>query len=91
MPISHDNSAEGEDLLQDWLAEHGDDGVIYFPEYDRAIIGLAEGMNEGPFLIYDKDTVIEILMEDGLEHFYYNIAGAYVGERTPMFLTKRFR
>lgn len=42
--------------------------------------------------MYDSLKVIDILMkdsvtyEDALDHFYTNIFGAYVGEKTPIFL-----
>jgi hypothetical protein len=52
----------------------------------------------GPIVAYDTDKIIEILMEDmkevdslesdryldAIEHFDYNIDGAYVGEFTPL-------
>lgn len=51
----------------------------------------------GPVIAYDTDKILEILMEDmeeidslesdryldAIEHFEYNIGGAYVGEFTP--------
>jgi hypothetical protein len=77
--------------------------------FDEAIIGMAEGINFGPVVAYDKDKMIEILMrdmevtpdelEDGqtiedkkfelaYEYFHFNIAGAYMGEYTPVFISK---
>lgn len=52
----------------------------------------------GPVVAYDTDKIIEILIEnmtedetdlgekyeDAIEHFDYNIDGAYVGEFTPL-------
>jgi hypothetical protein len=43
-------------------------------------------------LVYDIHIIIKILTdqemttEEALEHFYYNIAGAYVGDYTPIFI-----
>ena len=60
--------------------------------FDEAIVGVVEriGMTA---VCYDKDKIIEILMKDGdmlyeeaLEYFYFNIQGAWVGEHTPVFL-----
>jgi hypothetical protein len=60
--------------------------------FDEAIVGVVEriGMTA---ICYDKDKIIEILMKDGdmlyeeaLEYFYFNIQGAWVGEHTPVFL-----
>jgi hypothetical protein len=61
--------------------------------FDDAIIGTVERYGDAETIIlYDKDKVIEILMadmseEDAVEHFYFNIIGAYVGEGTPAFAT----
>ena len=42
---------------------------------------------------YDRDICLDILMKDGVgsyedafEYFEYNIAGAWVGDKTPMFV-----
>lgn len=77
--------------------------------FDEAIIGMAERINFGPVVAYDKEKIIEILMRDmdvshdeleegqtiedkkyelASEYFYYNIAGAYMGEYTPIFISK---
>jgi hypothetical protein len=43
-------------------------------------------------IVYDIDKVIDILIKDGMsvdeaiEYYEYNIAGAYVGENTPSFI-----
>jgi hypothetical protein len=59
---------------------------------DEAIIGVVERMGTQA-ICYDTDKVIEILMRDmtedeAWEYFQYNIAGAWVGEHTPFFLTR---
>lgn len=48
-------------------------------------------------LVYSKSKIIQILIEqeemseeDALEHYYYNIHGAYVGERTPIYVEDDF-
>ncbi len=77
--------------------------------FDEAILGMAERINFGPVVAYDKEKMIEILMRDmdvshdeleegqtiadkkyelATEYFYYNIAGAYMGEYTPVFISK---
>lgn len=60
--------------------------------FDEAIIGVVERMGTQA-LCYDTEKVIEILMrdmseEEAWEYFQYNIAGAWVGEHTPFFLTR---
>lgn len=62
---------------------------------DEAIVGLVSGFGKEPVVCYDRDKVIEILMrDDGMdeeeaeEFFSFNIEGAYLGDATPMFITK---
>jgi hypothetical protein len=60
--------------------------------FDRAIVGVVHRMDTMA-ICYDKNKVIEILMEDmsyedAIEYFEFNIAGAWVGEATPFFLEK---
>lgn len=79
--------------LREQIAEDYPDLLVLEPEYfDAAIIGLARrcGLEA---MCYDRNKVIDILIaeegmdyEEALEHFEYNIAGAYVGEHTPIFL-----
>ena len=56
--------------------------------FDGAIIGVEEIDMR---VIYSVKRCIEILIqdeemseEDALEHFSYNVAGSYVGEKTPI-------
>ena len=54
--------------------------------FDDAVIGFYEHSLR---LIYSMSKCLDILMEDmsdedALEHFYYNVSGAYVGEQTPI-------
>ena len=65
---------------------------MFFPNalivtgHDNAIIGTV-----GENVLYDMDIIIRNLESDGMTHeeaveyFYYNIDGAYMGERTPMY------
>jgi hypothetical protein len=59
---------------------------------DAAIIGVTEGVSE-PVVAYDYDKCVEIFRirdgmteEDALEHMSFNVTGAYVGPRTPIFI-----
>tara|TARA_Y100000004_G_scaffold156415_1_gene181547 strand:- start:169 stop:441 length:273 start_codon:yes stop_codon:yes gene_type:complete len=76
------------EMLMEALAE---EECLLADGYDDALIGITEGMN--PVAVYNTDKCIEILMrddelthEEALDHFYYNTVGAYVGEKTPLFL-----
>ena len=59
------------------------------------IIGLADRINLGPVVAYSVEKIIEILInrdgmshEEALEFYHYNIVGAWMGEYTPIFITK---
>ena len=63
--------------------------------FDGAIIGMAERINLGPVVAYDIDAILQILIkrdnmtyEEAYEFFNYNIIGAWMGENTPIFITK---
>ena len=79
--------------IRETIAEDYPDLLVLEPNYfDKAIIGMVQRIGLDA-ICYDRDKVIEILMEeegmsfeDAIEHFEYNIAGAYVGEYTPIYL-----
>jgi len=61
---------------------------------DEAIIGYDDQSGR---LIYSMSKIIDILIiddgmteEDALEHYYYNIHGGYVGEKTPIWCCDYF-
>ena len=79
--------------IRDALAEL--DGELLFMDprkFDAAIMGYIERAGGEPAVCYNKDKVLAILMEDGMdweeaeEYYYFNIVGAYMGEKTPVFL-----
>ena len=63
--------------------------------YDEAVLGVARRCSQPDLFAYDVEKIIEILMtrddmtyEDAVEFFDFNIAGAWVGEETPIFIFK---
>ncbi len=61
--------------------------------YEPALIGITEGAN--PVAVYDTQLCIKCLMdedemseEDAIEFFHYNTVNAYVGEKTPIYITR---
>lgn len=72
----------------------GDEELLFMdPErFDAAIVGYVEGIGRADVVCYDKHKVLEILMEDGMsweeagEYYNFNVVGAYMGEKTPVFL-----
>jgi hypothetical protein len=65
-----------------------DDEFLIADGFDDAVIGVDYGSSR---LIYSCKKCIEILIEqeemtaeDAIEHFQFNVAGAWVGEKTPI-------
>ena len=85
----------GQRTRQACLAIVSDDETLLFADgFDDAILGIAE-VNGFPTVVYDTAKAIAILRKrDGMtrsdaeEFFSYNVAGAYMGESTPIFLIR---
>ena len=82
-------------LAEDWDAE-----LLFLSEeeFDEAIIGVSERIGNEPVVAYDTTKIVEILVlnhsmsvDEAYEYFEFNILGAYVGERTPTFITFTFK
>lgn len=72
------------DKILEWFPE---EQFIKIDGFDEAIIGIEDFDMR---LIYSCSKIIEILKqemseEDAIEHFEYNIKGAWLGEKTPIF------
>jgi hypothetical protein len=73
--------------IEQILENYSDENILSADGFDDAILGID---NKSCRLIYSTKKCIEILIsedmseEDALEHFYFNIEGAYVGEKTPI-------
>jgi hypothetical protein len=79
-------------MLEEILENYPDETFLKADGFDEAIIGLDEKSGR---LIYSTTKCLEILvkdeemtMEEAIEHFYYNVSGAYFGEQTPIFCTE---
>ena len=69
--------------ILEWFPE---EDILTIDGFDDAIMGIEESSLR---LIYSKTKCIDILKEDmteedALEYFDFNIASAYVGEKTPI-------
>jgi hypothetical protein len=83
--------------IREELAEIWDQDLLFMsePEYDQAIIGVMERAGGSPVIAYDTQKILEILersmpIEDAQEFFEYNILGAYMGDRTPVYITQNY-
>lgn len=74
-------------MLEALIEAHPETEFLIADGFDDAIIGYHPGTER---LIYSISKSIEILIaegmseEDATEHFYYNVEGSYVGEKTPI-------
>lgn len=76
-------------MVDDFADNLGDGELLVADGFDAAIIGISEGIE--PVVCYDWNKCVEILMkdmseEDAIEHMSFNVTGAYVGPRTPVFI-----
>jgi hypothetical protein len=71
----------------------GDEDLLFMDGYDDCIAGIMTRFNFPPIVCYDKTKILKKLGADGMtpdeaeEFFYFNQIGAWVGERTPCFIT----
>ncbi len=76
----------------DFYCQEDDDNLIFMDGFDDAIVGVMGAFGSEYKVCYDKNKVFDILIKDGMtyeeavEWYEYNIIGAYVGEKTPVFL-----
>ena len=73
-------------MLEKIIENYSEDEFLKADGFDDAIIGLEETSMR---LIYSVSKCVEILKkdmteEDAIEYFYYNVLGAYFGQRTPI-------
>ena len=72
------------------------EGSLLLKEFEDALIGYGYQFSY-PVAVYSRKKCIEILMDNGIieyedatEYFDFNVAGAYMGESTPVFLDDEF-
>lgn len=78
--------------IREQIAEINEVVFLLEEDFDSAIIGVNEKYGSPPCIAYDRDKVIEILMQDmsreeAFEYFECNILGAWMGGYTPCFIT----
>ena len=79
-------------ILEDFGEEA--ETMLFADGFDDAIVGVGSAFGGDLCAIYDADAIVESLMKQGMDYaeameFYdFNIAGAYVGEQTPIFMHK---
>lgn len=76
--------------LQEILEIYPDEEILKADGFDRAVIGIDP---ESMRLVYDRNIMFDILVTDeemdpidAIEHLNFNVYGAYVGEKTPIYV-----
>tara|TARA_R110002020_G_C16128595_1_gene760940 strand:+ start:737 stop:973 length:237 start_codon:yes stop_codon:yes gene_type:complete len=69
------------------------EGLITYYGFEEAFLGIGVQFTNSPIAVYDREKCIELLArdmeyEEAEEYFEYNVIGGWVGEQTPMFLTR---
>jgi hypothetical protein len=70
------------------------ESLLFMDGFDGAILGVSDNFME-PRVVYSRKKCIEILCEEmdfmeAVEYFDFNVAGAYVGEQTPIIVNDDF-
>ena len=77
--------------IRDIIDEHYPDALV-MDGYDNCIIGICHRFGQPPLVAYDQKKIIDRHVSDGatyeqaIEFFEFNQIGAWVGERTPVFI-----
>jgi hypothetical protein len=75
----------------DKLLKEREESVVFADGLEEAFMGIGY-QNYSPIAIYSKSKAIQCFIDQGMdeeqayEYFDYNVAGAYVGGATPIFL-----
>ena len=72
-------------------ANDNEEDLLLADGFDAAFIGTGQRCGHPNIAVYDRDMCIDILAndmpyEEAVEYFEFNVAGAWVGEQTPIFV-----
>jgi len=73
-------------MIDSIIERYPDESFLKADGFDEALIGVD---NKSMRLVYSVSKCIQILCrdmneEDAIEYFDYNVSGAYMGEKTPI-------
>jgi hypothetical protein len=81
-------------VLEALIAIYPDEDLLIVNGFDEAVLGIEENTMR---IIYSVSKCLEIIEamgmpeQEALEHFYYNVQGSYIGEKTPIFCFDEFK
>lgn len=71
-----------------------EDELLFADGFYNAVMGVASRAGQPDVVAYDYEKCVQILVErddmteeEALEYMEFNVVGAFVGERTPVFIT----
>ena len=84
------------ETLADKLREIGVENALVMDGYDDCVIGVLERYGMEPIVLYDKEKVIQRIMdlspggtyEEAIEYYEFNQLGGWHGDLTPGFLIR---
>lgn len=77
-------------MNRDTLQEQYDDDLLFADGFDEAIVGITTN----GLVVYDVELMICVLVSQGMgyteavEYLEFNVFCAYVGENTPIYMTR---
>ena len=80
-------------MLKQIIEQYHDEEFLIADGFDDAILGVEENDMR---IIYSVSKCLEILQEedmsyeDAIEYFTFNVSGAYVGDKTPIWCWDNF-
>lgn len=96
MKTKTQKTKEKRQRIRDFLNFLEDETLLYPTGFEDAIVGIVQFNsydNSSPKILLDREKCIKILMkdrmsrEDAEEFFDFNILGAYMGNKTPAFVS----
>ena len=69
-----------------------EDYILVADGFEKALLGVGRRALQPDIAVYDENKCIEVLMSQGMdretaiEYFEFNVVGAWVGDKTPLFL-----
>jgi hypothetical protein len=82
----------GQRKIDEIIEYYSDEELLQADGLDDAIIGVVSDFNSEIRLAYSTKLCLDIFMKQGmsheeaLEYFDYNVKGAYMGEKTPVWV-----
>ena len=69
-----------------------EDDILLADGFEKALIGVGRRCGQPDIAVYDEEKCIEVLMsqdmdrETAIEYFEFNVVGAWMGDKTPLFM-----